>query len=268
MSALRSALYPGVVHHARLKPQAHRLRYRLFMMLFDLDELEGLDRRLRLFAYNRPGLLSFHDRDHGERTGAPLRPWVEAKLRAAGLDAGGGRIRLLCMPRVLNHAFNPLSVFFCEDRAGALKAIVYEVNNTFGERHAYVLRAEADADGLIEQSCDKRFYVSPFMPMDLAYDFRIRSPGEAASTAIVVRDPDGPMLTASFHGRREALTDAALLRQWLAHPLLSLKVLSGIHWEALFLWLKGARFYANPRPKRRRAPDLAAAPAPQSGPRV
>ena len=245
---MKSAIYPGVVHHARLRPQKHRLRYRVFNLLFDLDELAEMDRRLRLFAHNRANLLSFYDRDHGDRSGAPLRPWVEGKLAAAGIAFDGGPIRLLCMPRVLNHVFNPISLYFCYGRDGDLRAIVHEVNNTFGETHAYVLRADApDAAGMIAQSCDKRLYVSPLQPMALSYDFRIRPPGEETTTAIAVKDADGPVLTASFHGKREPLSDAALLRQWLAHPLLSLKVLAGIHWEALFIWLKGGKFHANPR---------------------
>ncbi len=254
MTDLKSALYPGLVAHARLKPKKHRLRYRIFMMLFDLDELAEMDRRLGLFWYNRWGLLSFHDRDHGDRSGVELRPWVENKLRAAGVAPDGGPIRLLCMPRVLGHAFNPLSIYFCEGRDGGLRAIIYEVANTFGERHAYVLPACGVAAGeLVDQTCDKRFYVSPFMPMDLRYHFRIQPPTDETTTAITVSDADGPMLTASFHGDRVEITDGAILRQWLSHPLLSLKVLSGIHWEAIFIWFKGAKFHANPRRSKARA---------------
>jgi DUF1365 family protein len=245
---MKSAIYSGVTHHARLKPQKHRLRYRLFMMLFDLDELVEMDRRFKLFGHNRAALLSFHDRDHGDRSGAELRPWVEGKLAAAGVAFDGGPIRLLCMPRVLGHVFNPISEFFCYGRDGALRAIIHEVNNTFGESHSYVLSADTpDAQGLIVQSCDKRFYVSPFQPMDLRYDFRIAPPGEETTTAICVHNAAGPVLTASFHGKREPVSDAALLRQWLAHPLLSMKVLAGIHWEALFIWVKGGKFHVNPR---------------------
>ena len=249
---MNSALYPGVVHHARLKPQRHKLRYRIFNLFLDLDELPQLAQRLRLFGYNRASLLSFHDRDHGDRSGAPLRAWVENELAAANIAFDGGPIRLLCMPRVLNHVFNPISLYFCYARDGALVAIVHEVNNTFGESHAYVLRADApDAAGVITQSCDKRFYVSPLQPMALAYEFRILPPGDQATTAITVRNAQGPVLTASFHGQRQPLTDRALFAQWLAHPLLSLKVLAGIHWEALLIWLKGGKFHVNPRLQRK-----------------
>jgi DUF1365 family protein len=247
VTSLASALYPGVVHHARSKPHTHRLRYRIFMMLFDLDELPDLDARFKLFGHNRAGLLSFHDRDHGDRSGRPLRGWVEAKMAGAGVTPDGGPIRLLCMPRVLGHVFNPISVYFCHGRDGALRCFVYEVSNTFGEHHSYVIPVRAGAGGMVEQSCGKTFYVSPFMPMDLTYDFRILPPGEAATVAMAVKGAQGVMLTASFAGTRRPLSDGALLRQWLAHPLLSLKVLAGIHWEAIFIKLKGARFYKNPR---------------------
>ncbi len=242
-----TALFPGIVRHERLRPRAHRLKYGVFMMLFDLDELSDLNRRLRLFGWNKGALISFFDKDHGDRTGAPLRPWVERQLKRAGIEPDGGPIRILAMPRVLNHVFNPISVWFCHARSGALVAMVYEVNNTFGESHSYVIPAEPGADGSVEQACAKALYVSPFMDMDLDYAFRIRPPEAKTSVAILVKDAQGPMLTASFAGDRRELSDAALFRTWLAHPLLSLKVLAGIHWEALFIWLKGVGFRTNPK---------------------
>lgn len=254
MTPLRSGLFRGTVVHSRLRPKRHRLRYRIFMVLFDLDELEAMDGRLRLFAYNRAGLLSFHDRDHGDRSGESLRPWVERKLSAAGITPDGGAIELLCMPRVLGHVFNPISAFFYRRRDGSLQALIYEVNNTFGETHSYVLPVADQPGGLVEQRTPKRFYVSPFMEMDLGYEFHILPPEEATSIAIAARDADGVVLTASFAGKRSELSDAALLSAWLAHPLLSLKVLAGIHWEALCIWLKGTRFHANPRLRKTRTP--------------
>jgi DUF1365 family protein len=238
-----SALYEGPVTHARTRPRRHRLRYRMFMALLDLDEIDGL--RLRWFSRNRFNLLSFHDADHGDGSG-DLRGWAEAAMRQAGIEPDGGPIRLLAMPRVLGHAFNPISLFYCHGRDGGLRAIVHQVNNTFGERHSYVIPAEADADGVVRQRCDKGFYVSPFLPMDLRYDFTIRPPAEATSLAIAVSDAEGVILHAAFAGERKPLTDAAILSAWLRHPLLSLKVLAGIHWEALFTWLKGARFHRRP----------------------
>src|SRR4051812_17364575 len=141
----RSALYTGWVMHRRLRPRRHQFRYRVFSLLVELDELSLLDRKLKLFAWNRFGLFSFHDRDHGD--GRPLRAWLDSLLENAGIQADGSR-RVLCYPRILGYVFNPLSVWFCHDRTGALKAMIYEVHNTFDERHFYVLPA-AESDGLV-----------------------------------------------------------------------------------------------------------------------
>jgi DUF1365 family protein len=245
MTALASGLYQGLVVHQRLRPRRHRLRYRIFQMLLDLDELPALDRSLRLFGHNRAALVSFHDRDHGPGDERPLRSYVEAQLGKAGIDLGGGQIRLLCMPRVLGQAFNPLSVYFCCRRSGDLAAILYEVRNTFGERHSYLIPVEAPGD-VVRQACDKSFYVSPLQEMAMRYEFTVRPPTEDLFVGIVSSDAEGPMLHAAFSGRRSELTDATILRAFLGAPLLMLKVLAGIHWEALRTWLKGARFHARP----------------------
>lgn len=244
MSRFASGIYLGAVTHRRFKPRRHALRYRLFMLLLDLDELEELDRTRRLFAHNRAGLLSFHDADHGDGSGAPLRPQIERQLRAGDLPVGGP-IRILCLPRVLGFAFNPLSEIYCHAPDGRLIAIVHQVSNTFGERHAYLLRVEADG-AAVRQSCAKRFHVSPFMDMDLAYDFRITPPGGRVATAIRVSDAQGPVLAAAFSGERRPFTDANLLEAWLTHPLVTLKVVAAIHWEALKLWLKGVKLRHRP----------------------
>jgi DUF1365 family protein len=244
-----SGLYAGVVTHARLRPRAHRLRYRIFMMLLDLDEAPALSRRLRLFSHNRAGLISFHDRDHLEGSDAPLREQVDAALARAGLDLKGGLVRLLCMPRVLGFVFNPISVYFCHRPDGALGAVLYEVNNTFGQRHSYLIpvkAADANAEGGIAQSCDKHFHVSPFMDMALRYHFRTAPPGDAARLIVDAHDAQGPIIAAAFHGERAEMSDAAILRTFLAHPLLALAVLAGIHWEAVKMLLKGLRLKPSP----------------------
>ncbi|KSB90822.1 hypothetical protein AS593_17265 [Caulobacter vibrioides] len=251
--SLRSSLYSGVVVHARERPRKHRLRYRVFMLLLDLDELDAADRRLRLFSHNGLNLLSWHDRDHAERRRAPVKPQVEALLSARGLETPGGRIMALCMPRVLGHGFNPLTVYFCHDRDERLAAVVYAVSNTFGERHDYVLPAIARDDGLVVQGCDKTFYVSPFLPMDLRYAFTIAPPGEGVRVGVDVHDDQGRVLSAGFSGRREPLGDGALLRAVLGHPWQVVGVLAGIHWEAVKILLKGFRFFANPRLAKEKA---------------
>ena len=230
-----SALYPGTVTHHRRRPRPHRLRYSVAPILLDLDELPTLDRSLRLFAHNRAGIFSFRDRDHGDGTG-DIRTWVAARLAEVGLDCGGGKIALLCYPRMLGYAFNPLSVYFCHRTDGRLVALLYEVHNTLGERHTYVI--PVIGEGTVRQTVAKRFYVSPFVPMDCLYRFKVSPPGESVVVSIAESDAEGLLLTAMFAGRQRALTDGALLRTLLQFPLMTVKVIVGIHWEALKLWFK------------------------------
>ena len=243
-----SGLYAGVTHHARFRPRAHRLRYRLFMMLLDLDEAEALSKRLKRFGYNRPALISFYDRDHLAGGDTPLHVQVRSELDRAGLDLQGGPIRLLCMPRVLGFVFNPISVYFCHRPDNTLGAVLYEVNNTFGQRHSYLIPVSAADAGKdeIAQSCDKHLHVSPFMDMAMRYHFRVSPPGAAVRLIVDAHDAEGPKLAACFRGERAELTDRAILKAFLAHPLLALAVLAGIHWEAVKLLLKGLRLKPNP----------------------
>lgn len=241
-----SCLYTGTVMHRRFKPHAHRLTYRVFWCLFDLDELPRLPARLRLLSLKGFNLFGFRTADHGDGSGRPLRVQVEAHLAKAGIDLEGGAIRLLCMPRLLGFVFNPISVYYCYGRAGALKALLYQVHNTFGQRHSYLFPVDAKPDEELEQRCLKAFYVSPFMDMDIAYRFRVQPPQERVALAIESSDAQGLVLIASLAGERQPLTDTALLRAFVSFPLMTLKVVAGIHWEALLLWIKGMRM--RPRP--------------------
>lgn len=232
-----SSLYVGRVSHTR--PGKHRLSYRVFMLALDLDVLPALDRRLRFFSHNRFNMVAVFDRDHAGRTNRPIRPQIEAMLRQAGVGWDDGRIVLLSMPRIFNYVFNPLSIYFCYRRNGDIAALVHEVRNTFGESHFYVLPAACDSTGAVTQTCAKDFFVSPFLDMDLRYEFRITPPGERVAVAMVVRRGDNVALTASFAGEHRTLTDATLLRAWISNPLMTLTVIIGIHWEALKMLVKG-----------------------------
>jgi len=242
-----SGLYVGRVMHQRIRPRRHRLAYRVYSLLIDIDELPSLDRRLRLFSVGRFNLFGFDSRDYGDGSGADLRGQIEARLREAQLPPGG-RILLLAMPRLLGHVFNPLSVWFCYAPGpdGSLQAIVYEVSNTFGQRHSYLIPVSDPAAPIVDQQCDKQLYVSPFNGMAQRYRFRVAPPGEAVCVGISVHDDDGAVLNARLDGRRQPLNDAALLRVFFTHPLLTLKVVAAIRWEALRLWLK--RVPLQPRP--------------------
>ena len=243
MTQLRSAIFPGVVTHTRFKPRPHKLRYGIFMLLLDLDELVELGRRFRLFRPERFGLLGFSARDHLDQSPTPLKAQIEALLEAAEIPTGGP-VRLLCMPRILGAVFNPLSVYFCHGPDETLSAVLYEVRNTFGEKHSYLIPTKGG--GAVVQGIDKGFYVSPFMDMDLRYGFRIVPPGDEVSVAIDVADAEGRVLAAAFSGRRVELSDATLWRAWRSHPLMTLGVLAAIHWEALKIWLKGEKIRVRP----------------------
>jgi DUF1365 family protein len=243
-----AVLYFGEVMHARLKPMGHRFSYRVMSLLIDLDRLEQADRQSPLFGVNRAALYSFHEADHGERDGSSLRAYAGRRAAEHGIDLAGGEVLLLCYPRLLGYTFNPLSVYFCHRADGRLALVIYEVRNTFGDIHAYVLPVrpgELSAAGL-RQAQDKLFYVSPFVEMAMRYHFRLTPPGEQVRLRILETDREGPQLAATFSGRRYPLTTSTLLRSFMALPLVTLKVITAIHWEALRLWLKGARL--QPRP--------------------
>lgn len=239
-----SCLYIGQVVHRRLLPRKHHLRYRAFWMLLDLDEIDSLSRHLKIFSLNRFNLASFHDADHGDGSDVSLREQTHALLRRAGCEAGRLTIKLLCMPRILGYGFNPLSVYFCIKRNGLLEAIVYEVHNTFGERHSYVIPVHGAATDIIEQHCPKAFYVSPFLGMDMSYGFRVRPPAAQVEVSIHGKEGGKTVITASLSGTRREFTDGALIRAFASHPLLTWKVIAGIHWHALRMLLKGFRFHA------------------------
>lgn len=248
---VRSALYAGEVVHKRVQPKAHQLRYDVFSVLFDLDELPSLARGLRLFGYNSWAPVSFYDRDHGARDGSALRPWAEAQMRSIGIEPDGGPIELLCYPRLFGYVFNPLSVYFCRRKDGALAAILYEVHNTHGEQHTYALPA-GDAP-VIKQRAAKAFFVSPFIGPKAAYNFLIVPPGESVSIVIREEAAGALLMAASFRGERRPLTSSVLLRHLCAFPFMTLKVICAIHWEALKMWVKGFEIFPH-KPHRTRQP--------------
>ena len=206
-----SGLYVGKVVHQRHRPKRHRLEYRVFSLLVDLDELAELDRSLRLFGHNRWALFSLLDRDHGTGDGSDLKAHVRGHLRDAGIADIDGPIRLLCYPRVLGYVFNPLSVFYCHDRAGRLRAVIYEVNNTHGEHHSDVSPVTMDRTH-VRHSCDKVFFVSPFLPMGCPYRFHSNHPGQQLYLYIHDTYRGLPILDAWFTAHRVPLSDRTLLQ--------------------------------------------------------
>ena len=253
-----ATLYFGEVMHVRLKPTGHRFSYRVMSLLIDLDRLDEAGRQSPLFSVDRAGLYSFHQSDHGKRDGSSLRAHAQGCADEHGIDLTGGKVLLLCYPRLLGFTFNPLSVYFCHRSDGELALVIYEVRNTFGDIHSYVLPvrpSQASAAGIRQQQ-DKQFYVSPFVEMAMRYHFRILPPADTVRLRILETDREGPLLAATFNGRRRALTTAALLRSFVTLPLVTLKIVVAIHWEALRLWLKGARLVPRPAPAGAKADTL------------
>lgn len=249
MSEAAGFLYSTRVMHRRLVAPLYRFVYRLFHLLVDVDRLDELHARLRLFSRNRFNLVSFHDADHGSGERGGLRAWAERLLASEGVRLDGGRIRLLCLPRILGFGFNPIAIWYCEHRDGTLRAAIVEVRNTFGERHSYLLASGGRPmtyEGTYEK--DKCFHVSPFMDLSGRYHFRFAEPGEVVRVLIHETREGAPLLDATLAGERRALTDAALLAQVALMPWMTLKVVAGIHWEALKLWLRGAKFHRKPEP--------------------
>jgi hypothetical protein len=245
VSSFQSALYKGTVRHTRLRPAHHDFKYRVYYGLWDIDELDLLDRRLRLFTVDRFNLFAIDRRDHGPEDGSSLRDWVVKILGRAGVELSGGRIELLAYPRVLGYVFNPISVWYCYDPDDRLVAVVHEVRNTFDDKHSYVV--PVDGRNLSHQF-EKHLHVSPFNDMDSTYSFSMTRPGEHLSLGITQRDDDGPFFRAGLSLTRMPLTDLNLFRLFWSHPLLTLKVVGGIHWEAVRLWFKGAKFHKRPAP--------------------
>ncbi|KPK56713.1 MAG: hypothetical protein AMS22_00155 [Thiotrichales bacterium SG8_50] len=243
----RAKIYFTDVMHRRMFPVRYRFVYRVFSLLLDIDRLEEDTRALRLLSYNRFNLLSFMDKDHGARDGSALRPWVEEALRQHGVALRGGRILLLCFPRVLGYGFNPLSIYYCYGADGSLRAVLCEVKNTFGEQHGYLLHGGGKAlPWPLRDRARKCFHVSPFISMDAEYRFRLSEPGQRLSVGIREFQQGRLMLVATQTGNGVPMTDAALMRAFLRYPLMTLKVIVMIHWQALKIWLKGGRFHRQP----------------------
>jgi DUF1365 family protein len=239
-------IYAGRTVHERRAPFSHRMSYRLALILIDLDRLDAVGRISRLFSVERFNLYSFRARDHGPRDGSSLRAWAEARFAEAGVDIDGCRLRLLCSPRVLGYVFNPLSIYFAEAPDGSLRGVIYQVHNTFGDAHAYV--AAASGAAVERQSADKVFHVSPFFDVGGRYEFTLRPPGERFTLSILKQREAGPDFLATMKLRRAMASDGAFARLFASQPFSTLKTITAIHFEALKLWIKGARYHPRPEP--------------------
>ena len=244
MSDWTSSLYVGTVGHTRLRPFTHSFEYRIYTLLLDLDELPTIARKLRLFGHNRFNLFGFADRDHGPRDGADLRRWIDRQLESAGIDLAGGSVKILSFPRLMGYSFDPLTIWYCFHADGTLRAVLHEVKNTFGEQHCYLV----PIDGSPRHEFDKEFFVSPFMDMEATYSFAMNVPDDRLSVGITQSDDEGVLLRASMRASRLELSDRHLMRVFMSHPLLTIKIIAAIHWQGFRLWRKGAPYRRRPAP--------------------
>jgi len=234
---MNSCIYNGEVTHTRFKPVRHFLKYKTFSLLIDLDEINLLDKSIGIFSHNKFNIFSFYDKDHGDRDGGNLKDWVISNLKKFQIKENITKIKVLCYPRILGYVFNPLSIFYCYEKE-KLVAIFYEVKNTFNEQHTYVFKIKNNEE--IIQKCRKKFYVSPFMDMETFYNFKLLNPNDKLSVFIKQTDADGTILTATQTGDKKEFSFKQLAINFLKYPLMTIKIISSIHYEALLLWKKGA----------------------------
>jgi DUF1365 family protein len=238
----------GRVFHARARPARHAFAYRVFCLRVPLSAWSRAGRGI--LSIDRWNLLSLRARDHGPRDGSALEPWVRRQLAAAGVTAADGEILLQAFPRVLGYVFNPIAIYYCHDRAGALRAVLCEVSNTFGEHHNYLL-AHADGRPIGPRDwlrADKVFHVSPFCEVEGHYRFRFAGDAGRQLARIDYHDREGRLLATAIEGEARPLDAASLARAVLGYPLMTAGVIARIHWQALRLWLKRVPWFSKPEP--------------------
>jgi len=231
-----SKIYTGKVIHKRFKPKEHYFKYNVFSLLIDLNELEEINKYIKFFSYNKFNIISFYDKDHGDRDGSSIKLWVKKNLRNIGIMTEDISIKLLCYPRIFGYVFNPLSTYFIYNKHSELISIFYEVKNTFGEQHTYIFKAQDEKT--VQNKCKKKFYVSPFIEMDCEYHFKTLNPREQLSVVINQNDKDGKLLFASQDGISKDFNNKNLILSYLTHPLMTFKIIGAIHYEAFKLWAK------------------------------
>ena len=237
---MTSCIYNGTVIHKRFKPKIHFFKYKVFSLLIDLSELDNLDKKVGFFSYNKFNLISFFDKDHGDRDGSSVINWVKKNLKENDVNCENIRIKLLCYTRILGYVYNPLSIFYVYDKNDKLISLLYEVKNTFGEQHTYIFKIKEN--NLLQHNCEKKFHVSPFIEMNCSYFFRTLKPADKISIIIDQYQLNEKILYASQDGKRTDFTTSELIKSYLKHPLMTFKVIAAIHFEAFKLWTKGIKF--------------------------
>ncbi len=262
---MKSHLVEGTVRHRRARPVEYALEHDVFYLALDLDEVDAVDRRIRLVSRNRRNVVEFRDGDHWPEPSADLRRSVLDHLREQGEDPTGWRITLVTNPRVLGYVFNPASFYLCRDREDALRIVIIEVHNTpHLERHLYTLRPETGRPGFVA-SMDKDFYVSPFIDMEGRYTVHVQDDPSRLRIGINERQGGRPLLSTSLVLRRRPLTDRNLLRMLLRHPLSTQRTIALIYLHAWRLWRRGVAFQRHPAPIRKSRAREVAMPVGEAG---
>jgi DUF1365 family protein len=239
-----ATLYAGRIAHIRHTPFRHRFDYRMYMMAVDLDRIDEVAENSKVFSHNKFGLMSLADKDHGFRDGRSLRAYAQAALDGQGHGAYAAKIIFVTMPRLLGYAFNPISFYFCYDAAGELGAVLHQVKNTFGDQVGYLM--PVTGPGVIRQSAPKKMHVSPFFDMQGGYRFALTPPDEKLTVSIQYVERTKKRMTATMVLEARPFTDASVLRLLAQMPLAPMKVMMAIHWQALKLFLRGAKFNKSP----------------------
>jgi len=250
MNGSPARLWFGRTTHTRIKPFRRSFRHQIAMLEIDIDRLEEADGLSHLFSVEQGNVISFRSTDHGARSASvPLRLWAEARYAEAGVRLEGGAIRLVTFPRVLGYGFAPISLWFGYGPDGQCRGVIYEVHNTFGETHSYVSAFYPAGQRAVG---DKDFHVSPFWSVDGQYRFTLRQRGDALALIVENLEAGGPLHVASLNVRAQTLTNGAIARWVVAMPFSGIGVMIAIYWQALRLWLKGARYHAKPEQRARR----------------
>lgn len=249
MISVGSQLYFGHVRHARYRPRLHRFKYRVFSILIDLDEIESEAHTLFLFSVNRLNLFSFFFSDHGYEDRRSPRLFIEDLMTKNGRPKPS-RIHLLCYPRIFGYVFNPLSVYFVmvDDE---VDSIIYEVRNTFGEKHIYFEPVHEHQGPVYAHRHEKAFHVSPFIDMQALYHFSTGVTNDAIRLVIRETENESPLLLTSFIGKKRRLSTGGLAKAFMSYPLMTFKIMGAIHYQAFKLVLKGVKFNRHPNKRKR-----------------
>jgi DUF1365 family protein len=251
---LNSAIYQGSLRHRRFEPVGHEFEYRLFMLYLDLAELDSVFEGSRLFSTRGRAIAEFRRSDHLGDPATPLDDAVRALVASRTGRSPTGPIRLLTHLRYFGYVFNPVSFYYCfDEEGGEVEYVVAEVNNTpWGERHCYVLPVQQPTggktgkNGALTFKPKKVMHVSPFMPMDIDYDWRLGEPASMLNVHMVNNRHDQKIFDATLRMQRKEITPASLAGVLMGFPLMTLRIIAAIHWQALRLWLKKCPFYAHP----------------------